>query len=348
MTWLHGLERQFTENRWLAEGLLGRGMTTSLTAQWKAGKTTLLAHFLRTTAQGGLFLGRRVEACNVLIISEEHGDDWIDRREELQLPANVALICLPFLGKPTMADWIQFIGYVEKQVQAYPVRPWVIVIDTAASVWPVRDENSNSELDATLRPLRRLTIQGHCVLVVHHNGKANETFRGASAYGGFFDVLLELRTHDGPDTRCRVLTGKGRKHKIPDRLVIRLEEDGLTYRLIEGAESPDSTIPTVIAAVLAEQDHPLTAEQIREHWPAGRKQPKLTTIQHALLDGVTVDPPLWLREGPGGRGGYHYFLPQKDAAAAPSEAASFSDEPPSEPGDNPDGSWGDPDIDIPW
>jgi hypothetical protein len=61
---------------WLWERMLAAGNVTLLTSVWKAGKSSLLALFLAGRREGGVLLGRVVEAGASAVVSEEPAELW--------------------------------------------------------------------------------------------------------------------------------------------------------------------------------------------------------------------------------------------------------------------------------
>src|SRR5262245_33064613 len=65
--------------QWLWHGYLARGSITLLTALWKSGKTTLLAHLLRAMGTVDNFCGQAITPARVLYVTEECETHWHDR-----------------------------------------------------------------------------------------------------------------------------------------------------------------------------------------------------------------------------------------------------------------------------
>src|SRR5262245_18163443 len=127
---------------WLWTGFLQRGSTTLLSALWKAGKTTLLLHMLRAMGAGGSFLGKDIQPCRVLYVSEESEARWARRRDEHGLGDHVEFVLRPFRTKPRPERWESFLREISDLVKERGYD--VVVFDTIASLWPVRDENDAS------------------------------------------------------------------------------------------------------------------------------------------------------------------------------------------------------------
>ena len=141
---------------------------TLLSALWKAGKTTLLAHLLRAFGEGGVFLGGDVASTQVLYISEESQGRWAKRRDALGLGDWIRFRCQPFTYKPNFAAWFAFLEDLNAEV----VRDGVglVVFDTLDKLWPVLKENDAGEVASALMPLRALAAAS---LLNHHLGKSD-------------------------------------------------------------------------------------------------------------------------------------------------------------------------------
>src|SRR5262249_5164819 len=140
--------------RWLWHGYLARGSITLLTALWKSGKTTLLAHLLREMETGGSFCGLDLESAQVLMVTEESDSRWAERRDQLVLKDNIDFLIRPFRNKSSWDSWKGLLAYLAGlcQRQAYDL----VVFDPLVYLWPVRDENDASQVEAALMPLHGL------------------------------------------------------------------------------------------------------------------------------------------------------------------------------------------------
>jgi hypothetical protein len=237
---------------WLWNGFIAARGITLLSALWKVGKTTLLAHLLREMGRpepeagvdpgplgiGGLLsrpslCGRPVTPGNVLCVTEESERNWIKRRDALHISDNVHIICRPFKGKPTTANWVAFLQHI--QHYALAIKASLVVLDTLSSLWPVRNENDASEVQAALMPL--WGIAKHSAILANHHLKKGDGAeatgsRGSGALPGFVDTIMELRRYDASkkESRKRVITAYGRDDETPAELVIELDPTTNEYR----------------------------------------------------------------------------------------------------------------------
>jgi hypothetical protein len=304
------LEKRPDEERWVWEGCIARGLITQFNALFKVGKTTLLAHLLRCLEDGGMFCGRPCHAAKILYVTEEPDDNWVDRRDELGLNDHIHFIRNPFLTKPPKKDWLRFIAYIIGQVrhESYDL----VVFDTISNLWPVKDENNSCEVQEALMPLRGLPGTT-ALLLVHHirksDGSEGTAGRGTSAFGGYVDIILEIRRYNASekkDTR-RTLTGYGRPKSVPQEDVLRLDETGY---VLDGDKSTVQTKELV----------PLLERLIPQGEPGSSKTELLDAIKEERGSGVRhellvaalkqgIDEGRWAQAGKKPK---RYFRPAKE------------------------------------
>src|SRR5262245_15009991 len=292
--------------RWLVEGYLARGKMTLLTALWKVGKTTWLAHMLKGFRGGGTFCGRHQSPARVLYVTEEDDDLWVDRRGELGLgDCPIHVLTRPFgFGRPNAARWSEFLYYLA-EFQAGETPADVVVLDTLSGLWPVSDENDAARVGEALAPLRMMTAQEPypSLLLNHHNRKSDgpefTATRGSGALPAFVDVILEMRRFDpvDDDNAKRVIKGGGRFHKhTPAELVVELTDAGYEACGSRG-EVIRATVVDVIADILADGAR-RTWQGVRDDWP-GDRAPRIKTLLDALRDGSEAGR--WHKTGEGRR-----------------------------------------------
>lgn len=211
---------------WLLHGLIRPAAIILLTALWKCGKTTWLAHLLAAFGRGGEFCGLTLEPARVLVVTEEPADLWTERRDRLGIGDHVEALVRPLRQRPTWKEWGAFIDHLAGLTTERTYQ--LVVIDPLPNFWPVCDENDASQVNAALSPLRRLTDAGAGVLLIMHprksGGEEGTAARGSGALSAFPDILLEMRRMSPIDhrDRRRVLTGLSRYRETPAELVIEL------------------------------------------------------------------------------------------------------------------------------
>jgi hypothetical protein len=301
------------EALWLWRGYVSRGGITLLSALWKAGKTTLLAHLLRAFGDGGHFCGTEVRPARVLYVTEEHESLWAGRRDAVTFGDWVEFLIRPFGAKPDLTRWAAFLVYLQGvcRERSYDL----IVFDTISNLWPVRDENDAAKVQESLMPLRAVSDMAS-FLLVHHlrksDGAEATAARGSGAFPAFCDTLLELRRFDpaARKDRRRVLSGVGRYPETPDEVVLGFD-DGLYRVLGDKADVRHASLSGFIAPELPVTPPGLTADQIHDGW-RGDRPPGINTLRAALHLGAERGE--WSEEGDGKRGDpYRYHRPRTDS-----------------------------------
>lgn len=296
--WASELAFQHTADEWIWNGYLPRAGIVLLSALWKVGKTTLLSHLLKSLADDGKFLGRDIKASRVLYVSEEGEQHWVRRRDGLGIGDHAGFYLQPFKAKPATTDWIAFVDQLVSDVREHKFD--LVVFDTLAKLWPVREENDAGAVDDALMPLTGITKTGAGVLLIHHlrkSGGAEYTgSRGSGALSAFPDIVMELTRFDAtdPKSRKRALRAKGRYDETPDELVIELI-DG-QYHAVEQPEPGsgttlkvvgDSEEAKVLNALADTPDAWVTIEYLREFLRArgvGMRNADLSTHLFSLYE----------------------------------------------------------------
>lgn len=258
---------------WLWHGYLGFGQVTLLTSQWKIGKSTLAAALLAKLKGGGTFAGRTLEAGRAIVVSEETGAMWQERKKALGFGSQVGFLCRPFAGKPNSRQWKHLLKQLLELHAAKPFQ--LLVIDPIASFLPGADENHAGGMMAKLLPLQRLTKRGVAVLLLHHPAKAASAVgrlaRGSGALPAFADIVVEMRWVAGPraDDRRRRLTALSRSAETPADLILALNAEGTDYTSLGPPD--DHAFQTVwrkLDALFDRADEKLTRKETAALWTA--------------------------------------------------------------------------------
>jgi hypothetical protein len=271
---------------WLWNGYLSRGDITLFSALWKIGKTTLIAHLLRTLEAGGEFCGRTVGPAKVLYVSEESETRWAKRRDKLGLHDHIHFVLKPFKFKASWEQWPPFLRYVADLVndKAYDL----VVLDPVVNLWPVRDENDASQVISALMPLREMPDRA-ATMLVHHTRKTDggegTASRGSGGLTGFVDTIMEMRRFNAGESkdRRRVITALGRDEETPQEVVVELtEKDG--YRACGGDRQDvrGRAVLFEIARTLPTTSPGLAVKQIRAAYGDDEDAPSEPTIRHAM------------------------------------------------------------------
>lgn len=229
--WMSELTATADDAKWIWKGYLPRGGITLFSAIWKAGKSTILSHLIRSLdGSVSQFLGLDVVPSRVLYIAEEDEKIWSGRRDSLLIGDHVGMWCRPFKVRPTMQEWRDHIKKVEEQVHKYQFD--LVIYDTLSKMWPVREENDAGQVEEALMPLWNISNRGTSIMLVHHMRKSDgEQFVGARGSGGlpaFCEVLMEFRRKVPADIKDhnRIISANGRYNDIPLKLWCELTPQG--------------------------------------------------------------------------------------------------------------------------
>jgi hypothetical protein len=150
------------------------------------------------------------------------------------------------------------------------------------------------------------------LLLVHHLRKAdgNEGTggRGASAFGGYVDIILEIRRYNASekkDTR-RTLTGYGRPKCVPQEEVLRLGDSGYELDGEKSAVQTKELIP-LLERLIPQGEPGSTAAELHE----GIKEERGSGVRHQLLlDALKqgIEEKRWMQTGKRPK---RYFRPAK-------------------------------------
>ncbi|MGF3026952.1 AAA family ATPase [Methylobacterium aquaticum] len=190
--------------RYLVKNMLPAEGVTILGGQSGAGKTFIAVDLATSLATGEPFFGRRVvERVGTVILAAEGAGTMEGRvtaaRMELTDEACLPITWLGAVGN--LANPAE-VAALQPRIQAaerrfrerFGVRLGLIVIDTLAAAFALKDENDAAEAQAALRNMRMLgDALGAVVLPVHHYGKTEDTgLRGSSAFRGGADAVLSV------------------------------------------------------------------------------------------------------------------------------------------------------------
>jgi hypothetical protein len=261
---------------WLWQGLIAPSRITLLCAEAKAGKTTLLSMLFKRMESGGSLCGAPVQPGRVIVVTEEHTDIWIERRDRFGLTDNVRVLSTPFLSRPTQTDWERLLARAEDALKTEPAE--LIVFDTLTHLWPVTEENDNGMEATALMPLRRLgkdlkTAQQ----LVHHFGSEKKGPRGGTELRAFPDMLIDfhLYTPDDFQDRRRKITTKGRLLPYPTSAVVKLNDTGDDYAVLEGSLTTGSiSFASTLQDILPTSPPGFSWQECHDAWPPPKPAPE--------------------------------------------------------------------------
>jgi len=298
---------------WLWHGFFAKHSVTLLSSYWKAGKTTLVAHLLKTFECGGVFCSRTVQPAKVLYVSEEPEGLWAARRDRLGIADHVHFQIRPFMLRATQLSWVALLQHIAGQIDAKGFD--LVFVDPLTTLWPVEKENEAGLVAEALMPLRMLTEKAGVVLCHHFRksgGDEATSSRGSGALPGFVDTIMELRRYDAAarKDRRRVLSSYGRFEETPEELVIELTEEGYVARG-DRQEIAKKTLASVLPRVLPAEPPGWTWQAIKEALDRELGEdgpgPSNTRLMEILNDGFAAGD--WTRAGEGRRGDpFRYWL----------------------------------------
>lgn len=190
--------------RYLVKHLLPSEGVAILGGQSGAGKTFTGIDLGVSLGTGEPFFGRRVvERVGTLILAAEGAGTLASRIEAARsIRAKGERLPIAWMGAvPNLAD-AEEVKALQPKIRAvdarmreqFGVRLGLIVIDTLAAAFALKDENDAAEAQQALRHMRMLGEPlGALVMPIHHYGKTEETgLRGSSAYRGGADAVLSV------------------------------------------------------------------------------------------------------------------------------------------------------------
>lgn len=311
--WLHELPPS-TPPDWIWEGYIAKGRGTLLTGFAKVGKSTLLSHLLLQMSGEGGELITAVKPQRVLVVSEEHEEEWRERRDRMGLGDHVRLTSARRGFKTDFKQWGQMTCEILDECRKSDIG--LVVYDTFARVCPAKDENSSMEIAAAQAPLDVLKNAGLAVLILHHDrkgqgGTAGEKGRGSGDFQAFADIVMEFGFYK-KDQQCedrkRMLRARGRPPGVPPEIVLELSDDGNTYEVLGtgAALSSEGLQDAIEGALIAAGRRGLSKADIAHSLAFA---PSASKLYGVLAKGA--EDGRWGKTGSGGRGSPHrYFVKQ--------------------------------------
>ena len=190
------------ENNYLAKGLLDRDTFSVMYGAANSGKTFIGLELALHVAAGMSWRGLRINGGPVLYIALEGGRGIHNRIAALQIenPALIEgadrdkrfrLLSLPLDLHAGGDTWAL--------IDALPVLPALIVVDTLARAMGAGDENGAADMGQFIANVDRLRgATGAHVMAMHHSGKdATKGARGSSALRAAADTEIEVRQEHG-------------------------------------------------------------------------------------------------------------------------------------------------------
>jgi len=242
------------ETSWRVNECQPANSRVMLAAQFKAGKTTLVANLIRSLRDGDPFLGKyavgRVEG-NIALLDFEMGRHQLKRwyREQQIVDAD-GVIVMPMRGRAASFN------VLDPQVRAEWVERFrelsvtYLVVDCLRPILDALGLDEHHDAGAFLVPLDALLAEAGIpdALVVHHMGHTNERSRGDSRLRDWPDVEWRLMRKDDDPASARFFTAYGRDVDVEEQ---ELGYDGITRRLtVVGGSRREAKIDDALPVVL--------------------------------------------------------------------------------------------------
>jgi hypothetical protein len=204
--------------RWIIKDVLPESGIGFIGGQSGAGKSFLAVDLALAiaTGEGASFFGKPVRRrAGVAIIAAEGAAGMPSRIEAARGHRNAAK-GLPIAFAASSGDLMQA-GAIESLIaqlrdvglrfEAEGSRLGVVIIDTLAAAFGLKDENSNAEAAQVMRALQSVATELNVIVIaVHHYGKSAETgLRGASAFraGADFSIAVHAERDGEGNVRNR-------------------------------------------------------------------------------------------------------------------------------------------------
>lgn len=193
-----------------------------LAAPSGVGKSTVAFNIVTSMAEGTELWGLPVKRpCRILYCDLESGE-YILQTKLQRL----------YMGTPRVRGGVFFLEDFDVTAEMNGLVAFcrahsidLVVFDTAAKTWSLRDENDNSEVGRSVTPiLETLKRAGFASLVIDHTGKNAKGARGASSKSANVDVVLELDLRGQPNVPDARIWFECHKHKLlgfPPPLTLR-------------------------------------------------------------------------------------------------------------------------------
>lgn len=207
------LYKDRTKISWIVDRLLTKGGVSLLSADAKAGKSTILRQLIKQILVGGMFLGRQCLKGKVLYLAAEEQVEIINECfQQLQVGSESELYI--HLGEPLTDNSVNDMIEAIKQY-----KPTLLALDTMFDFIDVENENGYKEVKRELRKIRKIARDtGTHIMLVHHSSKQafGDSRRGArgilgsQAIAGGVDTIIIMEIDENDQ---RLITTSGRKIK---------------------------------------------------------------------------------------------------------------------------------------
>lgn len=226
-----------------------RGQVILTIAGTNVGKTTKVLNCSLTLAAGGRLIpliDQKGVQRRVMLIDGENTKselqtdlkvmmrDW-SPIEQMFVEENLLLVCDEFINdEPLNLSNPNHVAAIKQK--ALEFKPDVIVIDTAAALFSLNNENDNAEVArVVMMPMKALASQTNSLVwIQHHSGKQSEDGnntnaayrgRGGSNFGALARTVMTLTAPDKSDKTRVVFSVAKSKGYFQEDVVLRLNRD---------------------------------------------------------------------------------------------------------------------------
>lgn len=264
------LARPRPPQQWRIHGWQPAGSRVMLTAQYKAGKTTLVANLVRGLVDGGLFLGRDPIdpiAGTVALIDLEMGvrqqEDWYQAHG---IAADDRVLIWPLRGATAALDILDPATRSDIAARLRTAGVQYLILDCLRPLMDALGLDEHRDGGRVLVALDALLAEAGIpdALVVHHMGHTAERSRGDSRFRDWPDVEIRLVRRDDDPASPRFITAFGRDVDQPES---QLDYDTHTRHLtISGGSRRDAKLVDALDAirdVLTSTEVPMSGRAIK-------------------------------------------------------------------------------------
>lgn len=251
-SWAEIAETDYPEPRWVIPNVLPQGFAI-LAGRPKIGKSWFAMQVAGAVGTGGMCLGRRVQAGQVLYIALEDSERRIkDRGEKQGWP------------KSALVDFLCECDLERLATEVEQTQPALVVVDTLNRLWAADglDTSDPSVMTQAFGRLHSLAAEHECTIVgiEHHRKRALENvvddILGTTSKAAVPDTILGLYRERGRRVATLQVTGRDvKEQELP------IEFDPLTFcwQVVEG-EGRQGT--TEVMEVLEKSSDPIGVREI--------------------------------------------------------------------------------------
>ena len=204
---------------WLVHRLVPKGVLMLLTGYMKTGKSTLAYDLVVAVAQDRAVLDRQTLKGGVLILAvEEHRRDVMNRLRHYGYGDDDPI----WIEPAPVQDDSATLKALEEFIRQNGIV--LVLIDTFASFFAIKDETDNAELTRRLKPILAICRSTETVIaILHHErksgGEGGRAIRGGGAIFALVDQALQLEAGSTPTQRRLKIEGRY-KGDVPSELVL--------------------------------------------------------------------------------------------------------------------------------